>query len=122
MSFKIERGNILNRSLTGVNNNINSEVDFKSILDSKLKSNETVKISGHAQQRMVERGIRLQANDLRLISEGMDKLEQKGGKESLVLYKDMAFIASVKNRTIITAMGNAEVDTVTNIDSAIVIK
>ncbi len=71
---------------------------------------------------MTQRGIRLQEQDMKLIGQGMDKLQEKGAKESLVLYKDMAFIASINNRTIITAMGNREMEIVTNIDSAMLIK
>ncbi len=52
----------------------------------------------------------------------MDSLEKKGAKESLMIYKDYAFIASVRNRTIITSMDHKEVDVVTNIDSAMMIK
>ncbi|NLY45170.1 MAG: flagellar biosynthesis protein [Tissierella sp.] len=122
MTFRIDRRHLLPTQNTGVNKSNNITTDFKKVLDDTLKTNTSIKISGHAQQRMVERGIRLQEQDMNLISNGMDKLEAKGGKESLMLYKDMAFIASVENRTIITAMGNSEIDTVTNIDSAIIIK
>lgn len=122
MSFRIDRRHLLPTQNTGVNKSNNTNGDFKKVLGETLKTNNSIKISGHAQQRMVERGIRLQEQDMNLISNGMDKLEEKGGKESLMLYKDMAFIASVENRTIITAMGNKEIDTITNIDSAIIIK
>lgn len=122
MTFRIDRRHLLATQNTGVNKTKNTNTDFKKVLDDTLKTNNSIKISGHAQQRMVERGIRLQDKDMNLISNGMDKLEEKGGKDSLMLYKDMAFIASVENRTIITAMGNAEIDTITNIDSAIIIK
>lgn len=39
-----------------------------------------------------------------------------------MIYKDMAIIASINNRTIITAMGKEDVDIVTNIDSTMIIK
>lgn len=122
MSFRIERGHLIPTAVTNSSNIKKADGDFKKVLDGTLKSSQPVKISGHAQQRMVERGIRLQEQDMNLISQGMDKLVEKGSKESLMLYKDMALIASVNNRTIITAMGNQEIDIVTNIDSAIIIK
>ena len=122
MSFRIDRSHLLPTQNTSINKGNNTNGDFKKVFDETLKANNPIKISGHAQQRMVERGIRLQEQDMNLISNGMDKLEEKGGKESLMLYKDMAFIASVENRTIITAMANKEIDTITNIDSAIIIK
>lgn len=122
MSFRIDRRHLLPTQNTSINKGNNANGEFKKVLDETLKTNNSIKISGHAQQRMIERGIRLQEQDMNLISHGMDKLEEKGGKESLMLYKDMAFIASIENRTIITAMGNKEIDTITNIDSAIIIK
>ncbi|MDR7869595.1 MAG: TIGR02530 family flagellar biosynthesis protein [Tissierellaceae bacterium] len=122
MSFRIERGHLLPTTPTKVNNHQNIGTDFKKVLDETTKTKNPIKISGHAQQRMIERGISLQEQDMNLISQGMDKLEEKGAKESLMLYKDMAFIASINNRTIITAMGNREMEVVTNIDSAILIK
>lgn len=122
MTFRIEGGRIISSTISNVDLKKNSQLEFKKVLEESLRPKKDVKISGHAQKRMVERGIRLQENDLTRISQGMDKLEEKGGKESLMLYKDMAFIASIQNRTIITAMGNDELDIVTNIDSAIIIK
>ena len=58
---------------------------------------------------------------MNLIKDAMNSLEKKGAKESLMLYKDMAFIASVNNRTIITALQYSELDIVTNIDSTIIV-
>lgn len=123
MTFRIDPRHLQTLQKTNVNKTKQADgTEFKKVLDETIKPNKTIKFSGHAQQRMVERGIRLQEKDMNLIASGMDKLEEKGGKESLMLYKDMAFIASIENRTIITAMGNQEIDTVTNIDSAIIIK
>lgn len=96
--------------------------DFQKLLENSIKEKEDIKISSHAQKRMVERDIQLQPKDMNLINKAMDDLEEKGAKESLMIYKDMAFIASIDNRTIITALQNKEVDIVTNIDSTIIIK
>lgn len=123
MSFRIERGQIIpspkqqtNKSRGKTNNG------FQRILEESINRNEKVKISAHAQQRMMERDIHLEEKDMNLIKEAMNNLERKGARESLMLYKDMAFIASVNNRTIITAMEYEDIDVVTNIDSAIVVK
>ena len=123
MSFRIERGQIIpshnqqtNKSRGKTNNG------FQRILEESINRNEKVKISAHAQQRMIERDINLEEKDLNLIKKAMNNLEKKGARESLMLYKDMAFIASVNNRTIITAMEYEDIDVVTNIDSAIVVK
>ncbi len=52
----------------------------------------------------------------------VEKAGQKGGKESLILLDDLAFVVSVKNRTVITAVGaDRMADNVfTNIDSVVI--
>ena len=83
-----------------------------------------VKFSHHAEQRLMQRGIRLVPEQLARIGVAIDKAAAKGAKESLVLYNDLAFIVSVKNRTVVTAMdGESLKDHVfTQIDSAVWIK
>lgn len=122
MSFRIERGQmfpIQNRK--EMKNKQTNSLDFQQLLQESIKTNDTVKISAHAKQRMIERDIKLQESDMNLIKDAMNSLEKKGAKESLMLYKDMAFIASVNNRTIITALQYKELDIVTNIDSTIIV-
>lgn len=123
MSFRIERGQMI-----PIQNRKDNEIkqanslDFQNLLQDSLKSNDTVKISAHAEQRMIERDIKLQESDMNLIKDAMNNLEKKGARESLMLYKDIAFIASVRNRTIITALQYKELDVVTNIDSTIIVE
>ena len=83
-----------------------------------------VKFSHHAEQRLMQRGIRLAPEALERIGGAIDKAAAKGAKDSLVLYKDLAFIVSVKNRTVVTAMdGDSMQDHVfTQIDSAVWVK
>ena len=123
MSFRIERGQIIpspNSQISKTKEIVNQE--FEKVLNQSISKTQNVKISAHAQQRMRERDIKLQDKDMNLINQAMDNLEKKGAKESLMIYKDMAFIASVNNRTIITALQEKDIDVVTNIDSAIVVK
>ncbi len=122
MSFRIERGQMIpiqNRKDNKVKQT--ETLDFQQLLQESIKNNDGVKISAHAEQRMLERDIKLQESDMNLIKDAMNSLEKKGAKESLMLYKDMAFIASVNNRTIITALQYSELDIVTNIDSTIIV-
>lgn len=98
---------------------------FDEILNQQLDENKAaIKISSHAQQRLQQRNITLDSKDFEALERGMKESEQKGGKESLILYKDMAFIASVRNRTLITALDPDESNTkvFTNIDSAVLVK
>lgn len=122
MSFRIERQEIAVNNSQKNKTNYKIDNSFKSILEEKISKKEDVKISAHAQERLEERDISLETRDINLINKAIEDLEKKGAKESLVLYKDMALIASVNNRTIITALKAEDMDIVTNIDSAVIVK
>lgn len=123
MSFRIERGQIIPSSNNTTKKQVQStNVDFQRILQESIDKKDNIKISAHAEQRMAERNIKLQHSDIERLKDAMNDLEKKGARESLMLYKDMAFIASVRNRTIITTMQNNDMEIVTNIDSAIIVK
>lgn len=94
--------------------------DFESYVNEASKS---IKVSAHASERLNNRNINLSQKDLKSINSAMDKAEVKGAKEALILYNDLALIASVKNRTIITAIDKSSMEEkiFTNIDSAIII-
>lgn len=122
MSFRIERGQIIPSSNNSTKRKNNSNIDFQSFLQESISKNDNIKISAHAEQRMHERNIKLEESDINRLKDAMNDLEKKGARESLMLYKDMAFIASVRNRTIITTMQDSDMEVVTNIDSAIIVK
>lgn len=125
MSFRIDRGQIIPVS-PEVNKpsgkSPKNNADFQSLLQETISRGKDIKVSAHAQQRMEEREIVLEEKDMDALKGAMDQLEEKGARESLMLYKDHAFIASIRNRTIITSIDSQEVDVVTNIDSAIIVK
>ncbi|OLS03768.1 TIGR02530 family flagellar biosynthesis protein [Tissierella creatinophila] len=121
MSFRIQRGAIF-PGQESIQNKPKADNGFENILKEKIGQKEELKLSSHAQKRLVERQIHLQKSDINKLTNAIDRLEEKGAKESLMIYKDMAFIASIKNRTIITAMGSTDLDIVTNIDSTIIVK
>lgn len=103
---------------------VNSKIDraFSSFLTEAAQqpvSSKEIKISNHAQKRLDERGLHLEGNDMETLETAFDELNQKGSKDSLIFFKDMALIASIDNRTIITAQKTSEMRTITNIDSAI---
>lgn len=120
MSFRIE--DAPRQIVENQTNPINQKIDrtfqsfFKESLQTQTTSTE-MKISNHAQKRMEERGIQLNQSDLTTIEGAVEELNQKGSKNSLIVYKDMALITSINNRTIITAMNTSEMETITNIDS-----
>lgn len=94
---------------------------FAKILDTKLPS-QGVKFSQHAQERLKARGINLTETDMKKLAGAVESVAQKGGKDSLVLMGDAAFVVSVKNRTVVTAMDKSQMagNVFTNIDSAVV--
>jgi flagellar operon protein len=99
--------------------------EFQTIMQEALSpstDDKELKISNHAQKRLDQRGFSLAGEDMSNLSQAMDELEDKGSKNSLLFYKDMALIASIDNRTIITALNQNELDTVMNIDSTKFIK
>lgn len=123
MSFRIERGQVNLLPNSRVKKQAGNDLKFKKIFDESLqKQDNKLNISAHAQQRMRERNIKLEESDMNVLKDAISDLEKRGAKESLMLYKDMAFIASIRNRTIITTMNNNEMNIVTNIDSTIIVK
>jgi len=82
-----------------------------------------VVFSQHAQQRMQSRNLQLTKQDQEKLSQAVDKVAAKGAKESLVYLNNMAFVVSVPNRTVITAMDgtSARENVFTNIDSAVIL-
>lgn len=96
-----------------------AERSFDAILQKELSE---VKFSKHAQERLDERNIRLDQKDMSNLQEAISMAEKKGSNDSLVLLRDMAFIVSVKNKTVVTAMHgeNMRENVFTNIDSAVI--
>ncbi len=91
---------------------------FDKVLQREL---EELKFSKHAQERLSARNITLNEADLSRLQQAVSKAEEKGAQDSLVLLRDTAFIVSIKNRTVVTALDAAARDNVfTNIDSAVI--
>lgn len=97
-----------------------SATPFSKILEEKLPT-QGIKFSQHAQERLKSRGITLSDADMKKLEGAVDSVALKGGKESLVMLGDAAFVVSVKNRTVVTAMDKAQLqgNVFTNIDSAV---
>lgn len=95
--------------------------DFATILKQKEKE---LKFSRHAQQRIQARNITVTVKEIEKLQNAMEKAEGKGARESLILLDEVAFVVSVKNRTVITAIDGESLQghIFTNIDSAVVVK
>ena len=101
----------------------NGNNNFKDLLENNLEQ-ANLSFSKHAKRRINARGINFQGQDLTQLKEGVAKAKEKGGQESLIMVNDNAYIVSVENETVITAMGEDEIEenVFTNIDSAVIMK
>ena len=81
-----------------------------------------LQFSKHALERVQRRGIELGPSTISRLSEGVGRAASKGSRDSLVLVDGTAFVVSVGNRTVITAVGSQQMkdNVFTNIDSAVI--
>lgn len=105
------------------NNDIKEQSPFNKILDKQINKEDCFTISSHAAQRLSIRNVEFNDDDMKKINKGINMADSKGAKQSLILYKDMALITSIKNRTVITALdkNQSEGNVITNIDSVVMI-
>ena len=78
--------------------------------------------SRHALERVARRGIELDPSTLSRLNEGVGRAAGKGSRDSVVLVDGTAFVVSVGNRTVVTAVGAQHMreHVFTNIDSAVI--
>ena len=96
---------------------------FVNVLEQEITKQTEVKFSKHALDRLQSRNIKLTKEDLNKINNAVNKAAEKGVKESLIIMGDTAFIANIKNKTIITATTEETLknNVFTNIDGAVII-
>ncbi len=90
---------------------------------STVAARANVKFSGHAQTRLASRQIALSEGDVARLGHAMTQAAAKGSKDSLMLLDKTAFVVSVANRTVITAVAQDALkeNIFTNIDSAMIL-
>lgn len=107
-------------------------VGFQEMLKTELRKGSasgSLKFSAHAQQRMASRQIQLSRDAMQRLDQAVARAAEKGAKDALILMpgvsrgEDLAFVVSVTNRTVITAMDGEHIrsNVFTNIDSAMVV-
>lgn len=81
-----------------------------------------VHFSKHALQRVQRREVTLDQPTLQRLSAGVDRAEAKGSRDAVVFVGRDAFVVSVTNRTVITAVPQDRMrdHVFTNIDSAVI--
>ena len=103
------------------NKNVNkSNTPFKKIFQKKIQSSK-IEFSKHAKERLKNRNINLNKTQMQRLQKGVEKAESKGAQDSLILVDDVAYIVSVKNKTVVTAIdgNNMKEKVFTNIDSTV---
>lgn len=112
------------RSATPATGEANGAASGKSFADalSQADQSQQLQFSKHALARVQRRGIELDSATLGRLSEGVGRAASKGSRDSLVLVDGTAFVVSVSNRTVITAVGSEHMkdNVFTNIDSAVI--
>jgi flagellar operon protein len=89
---------------------------------SEAGRSQQLHFSKHALARVERRGIELDPSTLGRLSQGVQQAASKGSRDSLVLVDGTAFVVSVSNRTVITAVASEHMkdNVFTNIDSAVI--
>jgi flagellar operon protein len=92
---------------------------FSEVLRKHIQEQTNLKFSSHALDRISEREIQVTASELDRLQKGFENIKQKGGNNSLILIDDSAYIVSIKNQTVITALSkeNSYENVFTEIDS-----
>lgn len=104
----------------GSNANNSKPIDGNSFAET-LSEVQNVRFSNHAQKRLEYRNINLTEDGMTRLANAVDKAEKRGGKESLVMVDDMAFIVNVRDRLVVTALDskNRGEGVFTQIDSVV---
>jgi flagellar operon protein len=107
---------------TGAQRGAGAAPQGPSFADTLTQAGEQLHFSKHALARVERRGIELDPSTLGRLSQGVQRAASKGSRDSLVLVDGNAFVVSVSNRTVITAVGSEHMkdNVFTNIDSAVI--
>lgn len=98
--------------------------EFKELLEQQSAGRPLhggIDISSHAAKRLQERQINFDGSEYLKVKEAMGKLKAKGGKDSLVVTDQAAYIVDVKNNKVVTAVdkGSMNENVFTKIDSTV---
>ncbi len=113
-------GNLGERPSLGKTPSSSSPEEFQKIL---RQEEGKLSMSQHAETRIRSREIPWNAAMEKRVMGGIEALEAKGSREALILADDVAFIANIRSKTIVTAMDRTQLKerVFTNIDSAVLV-
>jgi flagellar operon protein len=88
----------------------------------KTQASEPPRFSRHALDRLQRRGIDLGPATMQRLTGGVARAANKGSRDSVVFVDGTAFVVSVANNTVITAVDSEHMreHVFTNIDSAVI--
>jgi len=124
---KIKGGN--NNHNNGVANTDGAKIpkiSFHEILQQTVetsKTNKKLSFSKHALQRLAQRDIEINDEFIEKLNGALKKAAGKNIKNVLLLSEDAAFIVSVDNNIVVTAMNSGEMkeNVITKIDGTVII-
>lgn len=111
----------VNQQSTSIENK--RQQSFAEILNEQLKPKE-LSFSAHALNRLEQRNISLNESDKSRLEDAVSRISQKGGRDSLIMMDNVAYVVNIPNRTVVTAMDqNSIKDNIfTQIDSAMILE
>jgi flagellar operon protein len=95
---------------------------FADMLTQSATAANAPTFSRHALERVSQRGIDLDQSTLQRLAGGMSRAATKGSRAAVVFVDNTAFVVSVPNNTVVTAVGSEHLHehVFTNIDSAVI--
>ena len=95
---------------------------FASVLADQTATSDAPTFSKHALERLSRRGVEMNTQTLGRLTEGIQRAADKGSRNSVVFVDGTAFVTSVQNNTVITAVTPEAMNShvFTNIDSAVI--
>jgi flagellar operon protein len=95
---------------------------FAEVLAGRTAAADAPKFSKHALDRLAQRGIDVSGPTLNRLADGIQRAAARGSRNSVVIVDGTAFVASVQNNTVITAVTQERMQShvFTNIDSAVI--
>jgi len=118
----LKKNNNDNRN-SNVNKNVNNK-PFKEVFNEAVKKKNKLSFSKHAKKRVNSRSIPFTEVEMQKLQSGTDKARAKGARDSLIMVNKTAYIVSIENNKVITAVDEESMNenVFTNIDSAVFMK
>jgi len=92
---------------------------FSEVLSGQAR--EGLKFSAHAVQRLNDRGMDIQPEEMQRLETGFRQASEKGARNSLILVDDHAYVVSIRNKTVVTTIPTGDRNIFTNVDSVAIV-